>query len=111
MTKPFGPGRVNVSARQPMGKTAMGAYMQPASAQCGPEYRLCKQHCRAVNSGMNGWMFKVNGVVPMVPAKDKLLSKGDEVVWWYSTDMDPQVRISAAGTEVRMPAPAPLRKC
>lgn len=40
------------------------------------------------NSGLNGWMYKVNEEVPMVSAKDKRLSGGEKIIWWYSTDIN-----------------------
>jgi prenyltransferase beta subunit len=85
----FGPGRVNVSANGQWGKTAMGAlHATGLSYSADRSTGFVSSIAGQSNSGMNGWMFKVNGVVPMVPAKDKLLSEGDEVVWWYSTDME-----------------------
>lgn len=38
------------------------------------------------NSGMSGWMYKVNGVVPAVSAADWSVREGDKVIWWYSKD-------------------------
>ena len=84
----FGPGTVNVSASDQWGKTALGAlHATGLSIIVDQDKGFVKSVDGQANSGMNGWMYKVNGVVPMVASKDKLLSEGDEVVWWYSTDM------------------------
>jgi len=37
------------------------------------------------NQGLNGWMYKVNGLAPSVAAGDYTLAEGDSVIWWYST--------------------------
>lgn len=36
--------------------------------------------------GMNGWMFKINGVISSRSAIDVKLNNNDSVVWFYSTD-------------------------
>lgn len=85
----YGPGSVTVRASGQWGKTAMGA-LHATGLSCSVEQStgFVKSVAGQANSGMNGWMFKVNGAIPMVAAKDKLLSEGDEVFWWYSTDID-----------------------
>lgn len=37
--------------------------------------------------GMNGWMYKVNGRIPNIPAVEYNLQSGDNVEWFYSTDL------------------------
>ncbi|MBE0466446.1 MAG: S-layer homology domain-containing protein [Candidatus Desulforudis sp.] len=41
------------------------------------------------NQGMDGWMYKVNGVTPGVSAADKAVRDGDRVIWWYGSPNDP----------------------
>lgn len=36
------------------------------------------------NQGQAGWLYQVNGVVPLVAAGKKTLAAGDRVIWWYS---------------------------
>ena len=72
----FGPGSVNVSASGQWGKTALGAlHATGLSIIVDRNTGFISSVAGQANSGMNGWMYKVNGAVPMVPAKDKLLSK------------------------------------
>lgn len=37
------------------------------------------------NEGLSGWMYGVNGTAPAVPAIEKTLADGDQVLWYYST--------------------------
>ncbi|MHB8157075.1 MAG: stalk domain-containing protein [Desulfocucumaceae bacterium] len=49
--------------------------------------------------GMNGWMYRVNGVSPGVSSFDYTLNANDQVLWFYSTDsaniagLDPTVAL------------------
>lgn len=45
------------------------------------------------NSGVSGWMYSVNGDVPMHMADRHPVKAGDRVIWWYSNSMEqPQPR-------------------
>jgi hypothetical protein len=45
------------------------------------------------NSGVSGWMYSVNGDVPMHMADRHPVKAGDKVIWWYSNSMEqPQPR-------------------
>lgn len=45
------------------------------------------------NSGVSGWMYSVNGDVPMHMADKHPVKAGDRVIWWYSNSMEqPQPR-------------------
>lgn len=45
------------------------------------------------NSGVSGWMYSVNGDVPMHMADKHPVKTGDRVIWWYSNSMEqPQPR-------------------
>ncbi|MDD4767344.1 MAG: DUF4430 domain-containing protein [Desulfotomaculaceae bacterium] len=45
------------------------------------------------NSGVSGWMYSVNGDVPMHMADKHPVKAGDKVIWWYSNSMEqPQPR-------------------
>jgi len=37
------------------------------------------------NRGSSGWMYQVNGQVPMQGADQLQLQAGDRVIWWYSS--------------------------
>lgn len=39
------------------------------------------------NRGQAGWMYSVNGEIPMVSAARKRLKAGDRVIWWYSRNL------------------------
>ncbi len=86
----FGPGSVAVSEDGEWGCTAMGALHAT-----GLDYTMSSEFDGYVDAvggqakiGLNGWMYKVNNVTPMVLAKDKTVEEGDKIIWWYSTDMD-----------------------
>jgi hypothetical protein len=55
--------------------------------------------------GLNGWMYKVNGVSPDVSAINYSLSNGDFVQWFYSTDPS-----NIAGVGEQTPATAAGKK-
>jgi len=40
------------------------------------------------NSGVSGWMYSVNGDVPMHMADKHPVKEGDRVIWWYSNSME-----------------------
>jgi hypothetical protein len=40
------------------------------------------------NSGVSGWMYSVNGDVPMHMASKHPVKTGDRVIWWYSNSME-----------------------
>lgn len=42
------------------------------------------------NSGMTGWMYAVNGEIPMVGPEKYSLKDGDRVIWYYSKSMAQQ---------------------
>ncbi|WP_286723756.1 prenyltransferase/squalene oxidase repeat-containing protein, partial [Pelotomaculum sp. PtaB.Bin117] len=85
----FGPGSVAVSADGQWGKTALGAlHATGLSYYADPSNGFVKNIEGQVNSGMNGWMFKVNGAVAAVSGKDQPVSAGDRIIWWYSDDIN-----------------------
>lgn len=49
-----------------------------------------------------GWKYKVNGIIPGVPAIDYAVKNGDAVVWWYAGDL------ASTGPEQNLPRPVPL---
>ncbi|WP_258359602.1 S-layer homology domain-containing protein [Moorella sulfitireducens] len=80
----YGPSVVTVSKDNPWGLTVMGAL-----DATGIDYTFAgyvTSIAGLANSGMNGWMYKVNGSVPSVGADQKTIKSGDEIIWWYSTD-------------------------
>ena len=40
------------------------------------------------NSGVEGWMYSVNGEVPNHMADKHPVKTGDKIIWWYSRSMD-----------------------
>ncbi|SHI84803.1 DUF4430 domain-containing protein [Desulfofundulus thermosubterraneus] len=86
----FRPAQVTVKPDNKWGVTALGALdatgllyaMKPA----WPDFvdSIGGQAC----SGMAGWMYSVNGEVPMHMASKHPVKTGDKVIWWYSRSMD-----------------------
>lgn len=85
----FGPAEVKISPENPWGATALGAL-----EATGLPYALSPRFPDLVeaiagqrNQGLSGWMYEVNGEVPMVAASRKPVKPGDRVIWWYSQDL------------------------
>lgn len=84
----YGPASVTVSKETQWGTTALGAlHATGLSYNADQNLGFVSDIEGQSNSGMNGWMFKVNGVVAMSSGKDKQVSAGDRIIWWYSEDM------------------------
>ena len=83
----YGPDSVTVSKTGKWGLTAMGA-LHATGLPYTDDGGFVKSIAGQANSGMNGWMYKVNGNVPMMTASAKTVSEGDQVIWWYSKDMN-----------------------
>ncbi|QGP93867.1 S-layer homology domain protein [Neomoorella glycerini] len=81
----YGPGSVMVSKNNRWGLTALGA-LDATGLPYVDDNGFVKSIAGQANSGLNGWMYKVNGSVPMVGASQKTIQDGDEIIWWYSTD-------------------------
>lgn len=81
----YGPGRVTVSAGGAWGRTAMGA-LHATGLNYVEDNGFVKSIGGQANAGMQGWMYKVNGAVPVVMAKDRQVYSNDRIIWWYSTD-------------------------
>ncbi|RJQ25246.1 MAG: DUF4430 domain-containing protein [Peptococcaceae bacterium] len=113
----YGPGSVTVSKNGRWGLTALGA-LHATGLSYTDDSGFVKSIVGQANSGMNGWMYKVNNSVPGVLACDKTVSEGDRVIWWYSTDMnssgpswDSLLNSSAtAQTQNPLPASQPSRE-
>lgn len=83
----YGPGSVKVSQDDRWGLTALGA-LDATGLDYDEDNGFVKSIAGQANRGMNGWMYKVNGSVPMVAASAKTVNDGDQVIWWYSTDIN-----------------------
>lgn len=85
----YGPGSVTLSADDEWGLTALGALDATGlSYQVDRNSGFVSSIEGQANSGMNGWMFKTNGVVAAVAGKDKKVREGDKIIWWYSEDIN-----------------------
>ncbi|HHW43726.1 MAG TPA: DUF4430 domain-containing protein [Desulfotomaculum sp.] len=86
----FQPGQVTVKPDNRWGVTALGALdatgLPYAMKPTWPDFvdAIGGQAC----SGMAGWMYSVNGEVPMHMASKHPVKTGDKVIWWYSRSMD-----------------------
>jgi hypothetical protein len=85
----FGPAEVSIAPDNPWGATALGAL-----EATGLPYQLSARFPELVeavagqrNQGASGWMYQVNGEVPMAPAGKKTVAPGDRIIWWYSRDL------------------------
>lgn len=83
----FGPDSVDLSKDDEYGCTALGA-LDATGLDYSYSNGLIKSIEGQANSGLNGWMYKVNDTVPAVSAKDKQVKEGDRVIWWYSEDIN-----------------------
>ncbi|HHW02178.1 MAG TPA: DUF4430 domain-containing protein [Thermoanaerobacterales bacterium] len=81
----FAPDSVTLSSDDKWGLTALGA-LDATGLDYVDDDGFVKSIEGQANSGMNGWMYKVNNSIPTVKASEKTLSEGDRVIWWYSTD-------------------------
>ncbi|MGB9886521.1 MAG: DUF4430 domain-containing protein [Moorellales bacterium] len=85
----YGPTEVSLASDNPWGATALGAL-----EATGLPYELSSRFPELVeaiagqrNQGTSGWMYQVNGEVPMVAARRKTVASGDRIIWWYSRDL------------------------
>jgi hypothetical protein len=91
----FPAGQVSVKKDNKWGITALGALetsgISYVTSPTWPDfvYSISGQ----ANSGVSGWMYSVNGDVPMHMADRHPVKAGDKVIWWYSNSMEqPQPR-------------------
>ncbi|MGI6492213.1 MAG: S-layer homology domain-containing protein [Pelotomaculum sp.] len=85
----FGPGSVRVSRDGLWGQTVLGTLDATGlsyTADAGTGFVSDIEGL--TNSGMNGWMFKVNEVVATTSGKEQRVREGDRIVWWYSQDIN-----------------------
>jgi len=85
-------GSVTVSKNGRWGCTALGALDATGLDYVVEENGFVKSIAGQANSGMKGWMYKVGRAgrweVPNVSARDWVVKEGDQIIWWYSTDMN-----------------------
>lgn len=84
----FGPADVTVNEKNRWGDTALGALDAtglPYSTKglVGFVDAVAGQ----ANKGQSGWMYQVNGEIPMVAADQTRIKAGYKVIWWYSRSM------------------------
>jgi hypothetical protein len=86
----YGPEKVTVTEKNFGGITALGAL-----DATGLPYATSRRWAIFVeaiagqrNKGQAGWMYQVNGEIPLTGADRKPLKAGDQVIWWYSKSID-----------------------
>jgi hypothetical protein len=86
----FKPRQVVVNPKNRWGVTALGAldatglpYVMKAEW-----YDFVDAICGEYNKGVSGWMYAVNGDVPMHMADKHPVKTGDQIIWWYSKSME-----------------------
>lgn len=83
-------GQVFIKKDNKWGITALGALeasgISYVTSPAWPDfvYSISGQ----ANSGVSGWMYSVNGDVPMHMADRHPVKAGDRVIWWYSNSME-----------------------
>ncbi len=86
----YTPADVKVISRNKWGITALGALdatgLAYAMKPMWPDFvdSIGGQACQ----GVAGWMYMVNGEIPMHLADKHPVKEGDQVIWWYSESMD-----------------------
>lgn len=86
----YPPATVSVSADNKWEITALGALdatgLPYAMKPMWPSFvdSIGGQACK----GVSGWMYMVNGEIPMHLADKHPVKEGDKVIWWYSESMD-----------------------
>ena len=79
-------GSFSMTSADTHGTTVMGALHKTGLSYAYDSISFVHTIAGQQNEGLNGWMFKVNGVAPTVAAIDYALASGDLVEWFYSTD-------------------------
>lgn len=79
-------GGVSLAKNDAYGVTALGALDKTGLSYDYETIDYIHTIAGLEPQGLNGWMYKVNGVIPDKPAADYGLSQGDDVLWFYSTD-------------------------
>lgn len=89
----FPPSQVRVKREGRWGLTALGALeatgLPYTTKPTWPDF--VESIAGQANYQMSGWMYAVNGEVPMHMASKHPVKAGDRVIWWYSTSMDKPV--------------------
>lgn len=84
----FGPADVMVAGKNRWGDTALGA-LDATGLPYSTKGLVSFVDAVAgqANRGQSGWMYRVNGEIPMVAADQTKIKAGDKVIWWYSRSM------------------------
>lgn len=86
----YPPASVIVNPNNKWGITALGALdatgLPYAMKPAWPDFvdSISGQACK----GVSGWMYMVNGEIPMHMSDKNPVKDGDKVIWWYSESMD-----------------------
>ncbi len=86
----YAPANVKVVSQNKWGITALGSLdatgLTYAMKSTWPDFvdSIGGQSCQ----GVAGWMYMVNGEIPMHLADKHPVKEGDQVIWWYSESMD-----------------------
>ncbi|MGQ9512951.1 S-layer homology domain-containing protein [Thermodesulfitimonas sp.] len=89
----FGPAYVAVTPGNRWGLTSLGLLDASGLPYHTSEWAwgiLVDAIAGQANSRMAGWMYAVNGQIPMVGPEKYSLKDGDRVIWYYSKSMEQQ---------------------
>ncbi|MGI6686387.1 MAG: S-layer homology domain-containing protein [Bacillota bacterium] len=83
----YGPGSVTLYEDDPYGMSALGALdVTGLSWSFHDSFDGFVSEIEGEeNRGSSGWQYKVNGSIPNSLAENKILKKGDKVIWWYGS--------------------------
>ena len=69
---------------------ACGLSMNASNTGYGIYVRAIGGLAEKEHGGHSGWMYSVNGAVPMTACSNYTLSDGDSVSWYYVTGLAPE---------------------
>ncbi len=79
-------GYVDLSTSDLYGKTPLGALHKTGLSYDYDTISFIHTIAGEKNEGLSGWMYRVNGTAPTKSANNYILSDGDQLEWFYSTD-------------------------
>jgi hypothetical protein len=85
----YGPTKTVLKEDNRWGLSVLGALDSTGlSYQLSPKYGNFVLSIGGVtNQGSSGWMYQVNGQVPLAAADKQIVNPGDQIIWWFSESL------------------------
>jgi hypothetical protein len=85
----YGPTKTVLKEDNRWGLSVLGALDSTGlSYQLSPKYGNFVLSIGGVtNQGSSGWMYQVNGQVPLAAADKQIVNPGDRIIWWFSESL------------------------